>query len=351
MKNKLNTNFIYNFINRIIMVIIPLITTPYITRTLGATKLGMYSYANTIASYFVMFAAMGISIHGARAIAASKSHDTLKAEFSTLRMVQIINSLLVILAYFIYIFLWNNDNFIMSLIQVLYIISAIFDVTWFYSGIEKFKYIAIRNVLINCISTVCIFLFVKSQSDLIIYAIIKTSTLLISQFVLCVSSHKYFKINLIKKNKTIYYYKQMLMLFFPVAIESIVQTIDKVMLKKFVSYAAVGLYYTSRLVTDIPQCMITSLNTIAYPRIVALKKDGFLKKANEVSKTSFYIINVLCIAMCFGIVAISENFVNIFFRRRILFVQRIYIIANTLYLIGSMEWNSKIPISITFQKG
>ena len=49
-------NFLYQFIYQSLLLIIPLIISPFLTRTLGDTSLGNYSYVNSIAYYFVLFA-------------------------------------------------------------------------------------------------------------------------------------------------------------------------------------------------------------------------------------------------------------------------------------------------------
>lgn len=339
--HSLRSNFIYNFLNRIILILIPLITTPYVTRVLGSDELGLFSYANTIASYFVMLATMGLAMHGSRVIANVADDITeLKTEYSTLRIIQIVNATVFFIGYIVYLLIFNSGDTKIATIQLLYVLSAVFDVTWFFSGIEQFKKISLRNVIINLTSTVCIFIFVRNENCLLIYTIIKVGAVLLGQISLLVSSIRYFNVKLIDKKMVVVHYKQMLVLFLPVAIESIFQSMDRVMLGSLSTFAAVGLYYSSRMVTDIPQCLVTSINTIMYPRIVSLKAGDDDEQASFLFDNSFFIINILCVALCFGISAVSLPFVSIFFGPDYYSCSR-YIPLLTPY-IALAAWNGTI---------
>ena len=48
MKSNLKTNFIYNSAYQMLSMIVPLVTTPYISRVLGADGVGIYSYIISI---------------------------------------------------------------------------------------------------------------------------------------------------------------------------------------------------------------------------------------------------------------------------------------------------------------
>lgn len=307
--DKLSTNYIFNLLNRIIVLIIPLITTPYLTRVLGAEELGLFNYANTIASYYVMVAMMGMTILGNKKIALARTDNTISKEFSSLISVQTFNTIVCVIVYLIYLTFFCKSNKTIAFIQIFYLLSAMFDVTWFWQGLEKFKYIAIRNVFINIITTALIFLFVRKPEDIVIYTVIKSVSILISQLVLVFSCIK--QVYWVKPNiddiKIVY--KQLLVLFMPVVSESIFHNMDRVMLGVMVSYSAVAIYYTSRMITDIPQCLVTSINTIMYPRVTALVGEKKDEDASLLTYCSFVLINAVCVAMAFGVAAIAKDFV------------------------------------------
>ena len=69
MKKSITKNYIYNLIYEIITIVIPIITTPYLSRVLGAENIGIYSYTLSIVTYFVLFGSLGVAMYGKREIA------------------------------------------------------------------------------------------------------------------------------------------------------------------------------------------------------------------------------------------------------------------------------------------
>ena len=69
MKKSITKNYIYNLIYEIITIVIPIITTPYLSQVLGAENIGIYSYTFSIVTYFVLFGSLGIAMYGRREIA------------------------------------------------------------------------------------------------------------------------------------------------------------------------------------------------------------------------------------------------------------------------------------------
>ena len=68
-KKSIKVNYLYNLIYQVFTLVTPLITAPYLARVLGADGIGLYSYTESVASYFLLFAALGISTYGQREIA------------------------------------------------------------------------------------------------------------------------------------------------------------------------------------------------------------------------------------------------------------------------------------------
>lgn len=66
---KLIKNYVYNTLYQILVLLTPLITTPYVSRVLGVAGIGIYSYAQSIATYFVLVGAVGTTLYGQREIA------------------------------------------------------------------------------------------------------------------------------------------------------------------------------------------------------------------------------------------------------------------------------------------
>lgn len=69
MKKSITKNYIYNLIYQILLILMPIITTPYLARTLGPSGTGTYSYTISIVTYFILIGSLGISMYGQREIA------------------------------------------------------------------------------------------------------------------------------------------------------------------------------------------------------------------------------------------------------------------------------------------
>ena len=310
----LKWNYVFNLANKLTSLVIPLIVTPYITRVFSSDRLGIYTYTNTVASYFVTFTLMGISMYGSKQISL-KRHDDIASndEYATLLTVQLLNTALAMLAYFLYVTFFVSSNQDIYWIQMLYVISAGFDMTWFLSGLERFREIAMRNVIVNLLSAVLIFIFVHTEVDLGIYTLIKVGTIFVSQLIIFVPVFLKQQFYLVNVKQIKLAYQGLFLLFIPVLADTLFQTMDKVMLGIYASYAAVGLYYSSRMITDIPQTVITSLNIILFPRITHLLSRGKRAEAEKLFYQSFILIIALSLATAFGVSAIARDFVGIFF--------------------------------------
>ena len=146
-------NFIYNLSYQVLVMILPLITTPYISRVIGAEGVGIQSYTYSIANYFVLFAMLGVNNHGNRSIAMVRNDkEKLNRTFMSIYLIQVIMSILMIILYIIYIIFFAKSYKIIFIIQLIYIIGALFDINWFFFGMEQFKITVIRNTIIKLIS-------------------------------------------------------------------------------------------------------------------------------------------------------------------------------------------------------
>ena len=310
----LKWNYVFNLANKLTSLVIPLIVTPYITRVFSSDRLGIYTYTNTVASYFVTFTLMGISMYGSKQVSL-KRHDNIASndEYATLLTVQLLNAGLAMLAYFLYVTFFVSSNQDIYWIQMLYVISAGFDMTWFLSGLERFREIAVRNIIVNVLSALMIFFFVHTEADLAIYTLIKVGTIFISQLIIFVPVFLKQQFYLVNVKQIKLAYQGLFLLFIPVLADTLFQTMDKVMLGIYASYAAVGLYYSSRMITDIPQTVITSLNIILFPRITHLLSRGKRAEAEKLFYQSFILIIALSLATAFGVSDIARDFVGIFF--------------------------------------
>lgn len=309
MQNKrILKNYFYNSFYQILLIIIPLITTPYISRVLGAEKIGLYSYSYSIAYYFVMFIMLGLNNYGNRTIAFVRDDkEKLSKVFCEIYFMQLCVSIVLILLYIMYAAIFSNN--IITWIMLIYVVSAALDINWFFFGVEQFKIISIRSSIIKLLSTVVIFLIVKNPNDIYTYSLINVVSIILSQAILWLYIRKFVSYTKVTKNGVLAHLKPNLLLFIPVIAISIYKMMDKIMIGSLSNLEQVGYYDNVEKIVQVPLALITSLGTVMMPKISNLisKKDE--KKSKIYFTKSLYFAALISSSMCFGIMAIAKNFV------------------------------------------
>lgn len=310
--DSIKKNFIYNSIYQIMIMFIPLITTPYISRVLGASGIGTYSYAYSIANYYVLFIMLGLNNYGNRSIAKVRDEKIeLEKTFWSIYSMQFVLGIFFNIIYLLYCFIFSANSHV-SLAVSFYVISACFDVNWFFFGLEKFKLTVIRNTIIKILTTICIFLFVKESTDIIIYCLIMTIGLLASQLALWPYILR--NINFYKPTikEIIVHIKPNLFLFLTVIAVSLFKIMDKVMLGIMTTTTEVGYYESAERIIAIPTALITSLGTVMLPRMTNMINNNN-KQDKKLIYWSMLFAMFISTSMCFGIMGVSKEFVPLFY--------------------------------------
>ena len=307
-------NFIYNVIYQILVLILPLITTPYVSRILGADGVGIYSYTYSIAYYFMIIAMLGLNNYGNRTIAKVRDNkERLSKEFCSIYMFQLITSMTMVICYLLYVNLFDNQYKEIAYIQLLYVISSMFDINWFFFGIEKFKLTITRNTLIKVLSLILIFIFVKTENDVWKYTAILAGSTLFSNIVLFSFLRKYIKLVKVTKEEVLKHLKPNLGLFLPVIAVSIYKIMDKIMLGAMSTVAEVGYYENAEKITNVPLTIIMALGTVMLPRVSNMISNNQEDKVKGLLNKTMPFIMFLAFPMTLGVIAISKDFSIIFF--------------------------------------
>lgn len=310
----LQKNFLYNVLYQILLVILPLITAPYISRTLGATAVGVYSYTYSVAYYFLLIAMLGIGNHGNRSIAAVRDdRKKLNKTFSSIYSLQGITFSIAILAYAIYLVLFVKDNRLIVLLQLIYVTSGLFDIGWLFFGLEQFKLTVARNTLIKISTVVLMFVFVHKPSDLWKYTLIMSAGTLFSQAYLWLYVKKYVSFEKCSVKEITSNIKPVLILFIPVLAYSIYKVMDKIMLGNMSSYDQVGFYNNAEKIINIPMGIITALGTVMLPRMSNIVANGDKKRVDDYIRISAKLVTLLSSAIAFGLMGVSSVLAPVFF--------------------------------------
>lgn len=314
MSKSVKKNFVYNAAYQILIVILPLITSPYISRVLGAHNLGVYSYTHSIANYFVLFAMLGIKNYGNREIARVRDdRRQLSGSFANMYALQLGLSLVIFLAYLAYVALFSGTNLKVELIQSLFVLTAATDITWFFFGLEEFKTTVLRNVLIRLVSVVCIFVFVREQDDLPVYTFIMTFSALAGYLYLFPFLRRHVDFVRPQWREIKRHIAPNLRLFIPVIAVSLFNTMDKIMLGSMSNMVQVGLYENTEKLMRIPLGLITALGTVMMPRMSHMVSSGNTEKSARMIEQSMIFIMCLACSIAGGLAGVGKVFAPVFF--------------------------------------
>ncbi len=314
-KKSVTKNYMYNLIYQVLVLILPLITTPYISRVLGAENIGIYSYTTSISAYFILFGSLGVALYGQREIAYKINN---KKEYSkTFWEIVILRTITIFISIIIFYLTFATGNTGYSIyykILILEIIGNCIDITWFFQGVEDFKKAVIRNLIVKIISIICTFAFVKQEGDLWIYFMIYVGSILIGNGSLWLSLPKYLeKVNR-KELKILKHLRPTIMLFIPQIAIQVYTVLDRTMIGAIITdKSEVGYYDQSQKIIKMLLAIITSLGTVMLTRISSNLANGEKEKVKIYMKKSFRVVFMLSLPMIFGIIAVSDVFVPLFF--------------------------------------
>lgn len=332
-------NFLYQAVYQILVLILPIITTPYVSRVLGVEGIGLYSYSYAVVSYFVSFANMGINVFGNREIAAVQ-HDKEKRSqlFWDLLSIQLSLSSLCFLIYCLIIGMGNWKNKTVFFIQSIYIIGQALDINWFYFGLEKFKITVIRNLFVKILTTALIFLTVKSQKDLSIYLLILSIGTVVGNSAVWMFVSQYIVLKkpcLVNVKK---YVKPIIILMLPSFAVKMYTQMDKIFIEFFCGLDQVGYYENAEKVIQVSFVLITALSTVTLPRMAALDANHEEKKYLNLWNRIFDITLWLTSALMFGMLSIADNLIKFYLGMEYLpCIEIVMILAWTIPFKGGAE--------------
>lgn len=312
-KKSIGKNYFYNLLYEVLTVLVPLVTTPYVSRVIGAEGIGTYSFTYSIATYFALFAALGTTVYARREIAYTQDdREKRSIIFWEVLIFRMVTSLISLCLYMLYV--WQSSYKEIGVIQGFYIIAVIFDITWFFQGMENFGTVVLRNTVIKLVNVAFIFLFVKSENDLLIYIFGLAFLPLVGNVVTWSCVKKFVQpvpLNLLKPFRHI---KGAIALFVPTIASQVYLLLDKTMIGIFtVGNVENGYYEQAQKIVKICWMFVTTFASVMSPRVAYVFAKRDKKQLREYMKNSFSVIWFLSLPIAFGLLAISEPLVPWFF--------------------------------------
>jgi len=290
-KISLNINFISDLLLKVVNLIFPLLTFPYLARVLSPSGIGSYEFIQSLVNIFILIAQLGVPIYGVRLLSSLKGKkDLLTLAFNELLVLNVFTSLFSSILYFFFLSFNSSIDFSIGFILGLNILFSTLNIEWLYQALEKFSYITIRSIAIKVFTLILIFVFVRNSEDLTSYIIILFFSNLINASLNLLNSRKFLSwTNILKIN----FYKHLKPVFFLFIINvsiSIYINLDKVMLGFLTSNYEVGIYTTATKLIKIIIILLTSYGYVSFPQINNFIGNGYQNKAmNSFNKIFLFI--------------------------------------------------------------
>ena len=173
MDKKLVQNYLYNVLYQMLVLISPFITTPYLTRVMGAEALSINTWTANIVQWFVLFGIMGVNTYGNKEVAKVRDDkETVSRTFFEIFLMQLCSMVLSACVFFLYANIMGNEYHLYLMIQSISLLSVALDITWFFYGVEDFKKASIRNMIVKITGIALIFMVIKGPDDLMKFILI-----------------------------------------------------------------------------------------------------------------------------------------------------------------------------------
>lgn len=263
----LKKNYFYNFASQILTLAIPIITTPYLARVLHEEGNGQYSFSFSIITYFILFANLGFNAYGQREISKYRNDLYSRSKvFIEIILARLITTIISIIILYTALFTigFGEQYFTLILVLSIQVIAVVFDVNFYYHGMENFRAIAIRTILLKIMGLVCIFIFVRTQDDTWIYALCLSISTIFSNIVMWPSILKNIDRVSIQEIAIIKHIKPAILIFLPSLAVTVYSVLDKTMIGLLASNPdyANGCYEQAYKINSLILVLITIISPI-----------------------------------------------------------------------------------------
>jgi O-antigen/teichoic acid export membrane protein len=312
--NQVKKNYIYNVTLSVVNILFPVISFPYAAHLLGPAGIGKSQFAVSFAQYFHLFAALGIPAYGIKE-AAKYKHDPQKLSvvFSELTIIFILSSLLFSLVYCVIIFsfpYFENDR-IIYLYALLIILLGFSYIDWLYTGLEEFKGITIRSVVIKLVSLALLFIFVTKEKDYQNYLLISVFSIVGNNLLSLFLARK--KVTFILSGLNLKrHLKSLLYISGSNIAASIYMVWDTVLLGLLSTQKAVGLYTAAIKLTKITIPIVTAAGMVLLPKIARSMANQDMDEVDQLVYRSFDFTILLSVPVSIGLASLAPELIYIF---------------------------------------
>lgn len=323
-KDRLKINVVLNVIYQFLVIVVPFVTAPYISRVLQPEGVGIYEYTYSLATFFTMFASFGTLTYGTMAIAQRReSKKEYTQTFWEIETLAVFLAVTATSAWLVFSTFYTDYKIFMYLLGF-HVIAACFDISWLYAGLEKFKYTIGVNALSKIATMVLIFIFVKTRDDLWIYVLINSVGLLAGNLTMWLFLFRVVGRYKIKFANMKGHFKETFVFFIPTIATTIYTVLDKALIGLLIQGTnesgekladIENGYYgqAMKIITAAKAVSFIAINNVMCSRASFLYKKQNNYKLGTLLKNTYNLTLTLSIGACFGIVGVAPIFAPLYF--------------------------------------
>ncbi|WP_379823554.1 flippase [Lacticaseibacillus paracasei] len=310
---KVVKNLLWNMGYQVFILLLPIVTIPYVSRVLGPTGIGINAFTNSIVQYFVLFGTLGLTMYGNREVAYQRDNPKkLSNLFWELTILRLVTTGIATLLYLGFILLSGKYQ-TFYFIQGLLLIATAIDVSWFFQGLEEFSITVLRNTFVKIISLILIFVLIKAKHDLWLYILILTGSQVLGNLTLVPYLKRYVKFPHWSELKLINHLRPTIEMFVPQIATQVYLQVNKTMLGALVGVQASGFYDNSDKIVKILLAVVTATGTVLLPHTAHSFAQGKHDEVEDSLNKSMHFILVIAFPMTAGLAGIAPIFTKIFF--------------------------------------
>lgn len=346
-------NYLYNASYQLLLLILPLITAPYVSRTIGPKGIGQYSFTYSIITWFVMITNIGIAYYGDRQIAYVRNDRyKLSKTFWELQIIKIMMTIISVVLFVVFIFIYRRYTFLLWL-QAINILASMVDISWLYMGLEDFKITVTRNTLVKISSVLFIFLFIHNSNDTWLYTLVLALSVLFGNLTLWTRLRIILVPIKLSTLRPFRHLSESLLLFFPTIAPMIYLTLNKTMLGVLDGSTATGFYTNADTLIKLILAIVTATGTVVLPKAANEYAKGRRENIKKMLYSSFDFVSFIAFPMAFGIAAIALKLSTFFYGKNFAPVGPVMMIESVVIVV--IAWSNAIgiqyllPTNQTFQ--
>lgn len=311
---RLLNNFLYNVGYQILIIIVPLILSPYLSRVVGPEGIGTYSYTYSIVTLFGLLANLGLAKYGNREIAKCGADREKRSQiFAELLSIKLSCGILTLGIYLCFVTFFVTDYKVAFYSQTLNLLSFILEISWLFWGVQEFRLTAAVCTVMKVISVFLIFAFVRTEADIQKYILILASNAFFIHLTTWCFVRKYVDIKCFLSCFINRHWKKVVLLFFPVIAKYLYSTMDRIMLGNLVGITEVGYYENVQSVSMTFIYVLTAMGDVVLPKMTQFYEVGKKEEEKILFWGIFHLISFLAVGGMYGFIGVADQFVPWFY--------------------------------------